>query len=76
MADHSKIEWTEATVNPTVGCTHVSPGCDNCYAARLTSGRLAHQPLYAGWRWTGGSPAKSASYPSGSRLRCTGASHA
>jgi hypothetical protein len=21
-------EWTEATWNPTVGCTKVSPGCD------------------------------------------------
>lgn len=48
MSTTSKIEWTEATWNPTVGCTHVSPGCDNCYAARLTSGRLRHQPTYAG----------------------------
>lgn len=36
MADHSGIEWTEATWNPTVGCTKVSPGCDHCYAERLT----------------------------------------
>ena len=36
MADHSRIEWTEATWNPTVGCTKVSPGCDHCYAERLT----------------------------------------
>jgi protein gp37 len=35
MADHSGIEWTEATWNPTVGCTKVSPGCDRCYAERL-----------------------------------------
>jgi protein gp37 len=35
MADHSAIEWTEATWNPTVGCTKVSPGCDRCYAERL-----------------------------------------
>jgi protein gp37 len=32
MSDRSKIEWTEATWNPLVGCTKVSPGCDNCYA--------------------------------------------
>ena len=32
MADGSGIEWTDATWNPTVGCTKVSPGCDNCYA--------------------------------------------
>lgn len=48
MSDHSRIEWTNATWNPTVGCTHVSPGCDNCYAARLASGRLAHTARYAG----------------------------
>lgn len=48
MADTSKIEWTEATWNPTVGCTHVSAGCDNCYAAGLASGRLSGTPTYAG----------------------------
>jgi len=35
MADHSAIEWTEATWNPTTGCTKVSPGCDRCYAERV-----------------------------------------
>ncbi len=35
-ADRSGIEWTEATWNPTVGCTKVSPGCDLCYAERVT----------------------------------------
>ena len=35
MADHSAIEWTEATWNPTSGCTKVSPGCDRCYAERM-----------------------------------------
>ena len=35
MADHSGIEWTEATWNPTVGCTKVSPGCDRCYAEKI-----------------------------------------
>lgn len=35
MADHSAIEWTESTWNPTVGCTKVSPGCDRCYAERM-----------------------------------------
>ena len=28
----SKIEWTEKTWNPTIGCTKVSQGCKNCYA--------------------------------------------
>lgn len=36
MADKSAIEWTEATWNPTIGCTKISPGCDRCYAERIT----------------------------------------
>jgi protein gp37 len=32
MAENSKIEWTDHTFNPWVGCTNVSPGCDHCYA--------------------------------------------
>jgi protein gp37 len=35
MADHTGIEWTDATWNPVTGCTKVSPGCKNCYAERL-----------------------------------------
>ncbi len=35
MADHSSIEWTEATWNPTTGCDRISVGCDNCYALTL-----------------------------------------
>jgi protein gp37 len=40
MGDHSSIEWTDATWNPTTGCTKVSRGCDNCYAHALAHGRL------------------------------------
>lgn len=36
MGDHSAIEWTEATWNPTTGCDKTSPGCDNCYALTLS----------------------------------------
>jgi protein gp37 len=35
MATNSSIEWTEATWNPVTGCTKVSEGCRNCYAARM-----------------------------------------
>lgn len=34
MGAKSKIEWTDATWNPVRGCSAVSPGCKNCFAAR------------------------------------------
>jgi len=34
MAKITKIEWATATWNPWIGCTKVSPACDNCYAER------------------------------------------
>jgi len=37
MAQNSSIEWTEATWNPTTGCTKVSPGCAHCYAERMAN---------------------------------------
>lgn len=39
----SKIEWTEKTWNPTVGCSKVSAGCENCYAMRMAY-RHMHNP--------------------------------
>lgn len=36
MADGSSIEWTDATWNPVTGCTKITAGCDNCYAARFS----------------------------------------
>lgn len=41
MGQKSKIEWTDATWNPTTGCTKVSAGCDHCYAHKLAYERLA-----------------------------------
>ncbi len=32
MGARSKIEWTDHTFNPWIGCTKISLGCDNCYA--------------------------------------------
>lgn len=40
MSENSKIEWTDHTFNPFIGCTKVSPGCDNCYAEHLMDTRL------------------------------------
>lgn len=42
----SKIEWTERTWNPIVGCSKVSEGCRNCYAIRM-AWRLSHNPKTA-----------------------------
>lgn len=61
MSDTS-IEWTDATWNPTVGCSIASPGCTNCYAMRMAA-RLEAMGMekYKGvtrksggrWKWTG-----------------------
>lgn len=39
MAENSKIEWTDHTFNPWIGCQKVSPGCDHCYAEALMDTR-------------------------------------
>jgi protein gp37 len=36
MGANSSIEWTESTWNPTTGCDLLSPGCDHCYAERMS----------------------------------------
>lgn len=38
------IQWTDVTWSPVVGCTHVSTGCDHCYAATL------HNRRYLAWK--------------------------
>lgn len=48
MADHTHIEWTDATWNPITGCTLVSEGCRHCYAATLAATRLKNIPSRAG----------------------------
>ena len=35
----SKIEWTDHTFNPWIGCTRVSPGCQHCYAETMMADR-------------------------------------
>lgn len=55
----TKIEWTDETWNPTVGCSRVSAGCENCYAERFASRGISasHEGLTVtgekGPRWTG-----------------------
>ncbi|KRB33388.1 phage Gp37/Gp68 family protein [Acidovorax sp. Root70] len=40
MAENTKIEWTDHTFNPWIGCTKVGPGCDHCYAENLMDKRM------------------------------------
>lgn len=35
MGENSKIEWTDHTFNPWIGCAKVSPGCAHCYAEAM-----------------------------------------
>lgn len=42
----TKIQWTEETWNPVVGCGKVSEGCKHCYAITMAN-RLAHIPAMA-----------------------------
>jgi protein gp37 len=58
MSDTTKIQWADATFNPWIGCTKVSPGCKNCYAENTTrakrsrtSGATWKKPLK--WNKTG-----------------------
>lgn len=50
MSDTTAIEWCDSTFNPWIGCTRVSPACDDCYAARSTPARTL------GVQWGAGQP--------------------
>ena len=49
MAENSKIEWTDHTFNPWVGCTKISPACDHCYAESWAK-RTGNSELWGGVR--------------------------
>lgn len=60
MAKNTKIEWATATWSPFIGCTKVSPACDNCYAERWAKRcgrtfskviRAAAGTFYSPMRW-------------------------
>ena len=62
MGDKTKISWTDATINPFIGCSRIASGCKNCYAEALAP-RLARMGCERyegltkrtdnGTRWTG-----------------------
>ena len=43
MSIESKIEWTDASWSPVVGCSKISDGCSSCYAINH-AWRLGHNP--------------------------------
>jgi protein gp37 len=48
MSDGSAIQWTDATWNPTTGCTKVSPGCAHCYIDTTPPFRIAGRKFVNG----------------------------
>ncbi len=57
MADGTKIEWSDATVNAVNGCSVISPGCKHCYAMKQAHRFPIRQDLTVktagGMVWTG-----------------------
>ena len=67
MGNETDINWADRTFNGWIGCTKVSPACDNCYAAVATpsrtlgvewgAGKPRHRTSAANWklplRWNG-----------------------
>jgi protein gp37 len=41
MGDTTKIQWTDHTFNPWIGCAKIDPACKNCYAAVDTFARVS-----------------------------------
>jgi protein gp37 len=58
MSDNSKIEWTDATWNPIIGCSKCSPGCAHCYAERMACrlsamGKDGYNQVITNKQWNG-----------------------
>lgn len=59
MSDNTKIEWCDSTFNPWIGCSEISPACDNCYAREFAArfgmaewgpGKPRHRTSPANWK--------------------------
>jgi protein gp37 len=50
VVENSGIEWTRHTFNPWLGCTKVSPPCDNCYAEKWAMRFPGNRMLWSGER--------------------------
>ena len=50
MADETGVGWCDSTFDPWIGCTKISPACDNCYAEASVPSRTM------GIEWGQGKP--------------------
>jgi protein gp37 len=41
MGESTKIQWTDHTMNPVIGCSEAGPECAQCYAKDSTPARVA-----------------------------------
>jgi protein gp37 len=48
MAETTNISWADATFNPWIGCTCLSPACDHCYAKTWAARFPATRGLWDG----------------------------
>ena len=54
----TKIEWCDVTINPLIGCSKISPACDNCYAINMarrlqSMGTRGYNGVVESGNWTG-----------------------
>ncbi|MES2262169.1 MAG: phage Gp37/Gp68 family protein [Pseudomonadota bacterium] len=63
MSETTSIEWCRSTFNTHIGCTRISPGCDNCYAAVSTPARVM------GIKWGPGEPRRRTSASNWNQVR-------
>lgn len=48
MGEFTAISWSDATFNPWIGCTRVSPACQHCYAETADKRRLINGETHWG----------------------------
>jgi protein gp37 len=56
----TKIEWCDETINPIIGCTKISEGCQECYAekmanrlAKIGHSRARYSQVITNGKWNG-----------------------
>lgn len=59
MGADTRIEWADHSFNAWTGCTRVSPGCDNCYAAAQAK---RNPSTFGSWEPGGARKRTSAAY--------------